>query len=195
MLHYPNLPLGSDLIDAQLPNTQGRTYRFSDFREPVLAIVFMCNHCPYVKGSIAELVRLARRYPGQVAFVAVNPNDYTRYPEDSPQAMDAFVAEHGIPFPYLLDESQEVAKAYGATRTPELFVFDRERKLRYHGRVNDVPKDAAQVQEHTLEIALEALLQGQAPPVGEAPAIGCSIKWKPGNEPNLTIEPTPSAGR
>ncbi|MER3479206.1 MAG: thiol-disulfide isomerase [Meiothermus sp.] len=190
MLHYPDLPLGSDLIDAKLPDTQGRPHQLSDFREPLLALVFMCNHCPYVKGSIAELVGLARKYQGQVAFIGINPNDAARYPEDSPQAMDAFVAQHGIPFPYLLDEGQEVAKAYGATRTPELFVFDRERKLRYHGRINDVPKDPAQVKEHTLELALEALLQGREPPLAEAPAIGCTIKWKPGNEPNITIEKT-----
>lgn len=188
MLHYPNLPLGSDLIDAELPDTQGRIYQFSDFREPVLALVFLCNHCPYVKGSITELVALARKYAGQVAFIGVNANDFARYPEDSPQAMDAFAARHGILFPYLLDESQEVAKAYGATRTPEFFVFDRKRKLRYHGRINDVPKDPAQVQEHTLELALEALLKGEEPPLTEAPALGCTIKWKPGNEPKITIE-------
>ncbi|WP_027892471.1 thioredoxin family protein [Calidithermus chliarophilus] len=188
MLHYPELSLGSDLIDAELPGLDGRAVRLSSFREPLLAVVFMCNHCPYVKGSVAELVALARGFSGQVAFVGINPNDYGRYPEDSPEAMRAFAERHGIPFPYLLDESQEVARAYQAQRTPEVFLFDRQRKLRYHGRVNDTPKNPETVTEHTLELALRALLAGQEPPLAQAPALGCSIKWKPGYEPAIQIQ-------
>lgn len=150
MLHYPELSLGSDLIDAELPGLDGKTVRLSGFDEPLLAVVFMCNHCPYVKGAVAEIVALARGFSGQVAFVGINPNDYSRYPEDSPEAMRVFAEQHGIPFPYLLDESQEVARAYQAQRTPEVFLFDRQRKLRYHGRVNDTPKNPETVTEHTL---------------------------------------------
>lgn len=188
MLHYPELSLGSDLIDAELPGLDGKTVRLSGFDEPLLAVVFMCNHCPYVKGAVAEIVALARGFSGQVAFVGINPNDYSRYPEDSPEAMRVFAEQHGIPFPYLLDESQEVARAYQAQRTPEVFLFDRQRKLRYHGRVNDTPKNPETVTEHTLELALHALLAGQEPPLAQAPALGCSIKWKPGYEPAIQIQ-------
>lgn len=187
MLQYPELPLQSPLIDAELPDPRGGRYRLSQFQEPLLAVVFMCNHCPYVKGSIREIVALAERYRGQVAFVGVNPNDYEKYPEDAPEKMVAFAEERGIPFPYLLDESQEVAKAYRALRTPEVFLFDQRRLLRYHGRVNDSPKDPAGVKSHDLEAAIEALLRGEEPPLAEAPAIGCTIKWRPGNEPEVKI--------
>lgn len=189
MLHYPEIPIGSHLIEAELPDFKGRSVKLSRFAQPLLAVVFMCNHCPYVKGSIAELVALARKYKGQVGLVGINANDAQKHPNDSPKAMQAFAAEHGVEFPYLVDEDQEVAKAYSALRTPEVFLFDKERKLRYHGRVNDVPKSPEQVQEHTLELAIQALLQNQQPPLTEAPAIGCTIKWKPGNEPNIGIQP------
>uniref|UniRef100_A0A831U263 Thioredoxin family protein n=1 Tax=Thermus islandicus TaxID=540988 RepID=A0A831U263_9DEIN len=187
MLQYPELPLESPLIDAELPDPRGGRYRLSQFQEPLLAVVFLCNHCPYVKGSIGELVALAKKYRGKVAFVGINPNDYEQYPEDRPEAMVAFAEAHGIFFPYLLDETQEVAKAYRALRTPEVFLFDERRRLRYHGRVNDSPKDPAKVQSHDLEAALEALLQGKEPPLKEAPAIGCTIKWRPGHEPEVRV--------
>ncbi|MCS7059021.1 MAG: thioredoxin family protein [Meiothermus sp.] len=187
MLQYDQLPLGTPLIDAELPDLEGRLRRLSEFREPLLVVLFMCNHCPYVKGSIVEIVGLARKYAGKAAFVGINPNDYTRYPEDSPEGMRAFAQEHGVSFPYLLDESQSTAKAYRALRTPEVFVFDAERNLRYRGRVNDQPKNPSEVTDHTLEAVLEALLQGKEPPVAQADAIGCTIKWKPGNEPTVSI--------
>ncbi|RDI96501.1 thioredoxin family protein [Meiothermus sp. QL-1] len=187
MLQYDQLALGAPLIDAELPDLDGKPRRLSEFSEPVLVVLFMCNHCPYVKGSIKEIVDLAKKYQGQVAFVGINPNDYTRYPEDSPEGMRTFAKEHGIPFPYLLDESQTTAKAYKALRTPEAFVFDSERRLRYHGRVNDQPKNPEGVSEHTLALVLEALTQGAEPPFTRADAIGCTIKWKPGNEPTVTI--------
>ena len=187
MLQYPELPLESPLIDAELPDPRGGRYRLSQFHEPLLAVVFMCNHCPYVKGSIGELVALAERYRGKVAFVGINANDYEKYPEDAPEKMAAFAEEHGIFFPYLLDATQEVAKAYRALRTPEVFLFDERRLLRYHGRVNDNPKGPSKVQSHDLEAAIEALLRGEEPPLKEAPAIGCTIKWRPGNEPEVRI--------
>ncbi len=187
MLEYPELELGSPLIDAELPDPRGGRYRLSAFGEPFLAVIFMCNHCPYVKGSIREIVGLWERYRGQVAFVGINPNDWTRYPEDAPEKMVEFAEAHRITFPYLVDETQEVAKAYRALRTPEIFLFDRERRLRYHGRVNDNPKFPDQVQSHDFEAALQALLQGQDPPSPKAPAIGCTIKWRPGNEPEVRI--------
>lgn len=188
MLTYPELPLGSPLIDAELPDYTGKRHRLYDFQEPFLAVVFMCNHCPYVKGSIQELVELAKAYRGRVAFVGINPNDWERYPEDSPEGMARFAEEHGIFFPYLVDETQEVAKAYKALRTPEIFLFDEKRLLCYHGRVNDNPKFPAKVKEHTLKEAIKALLAGKEPPSPVAQAIGCTIKWRPGNEPEVTIQ-------
>jgi len=187
MLQYDQLSLGAGLIEAELPDLSGQTVRLSAFGEPFLAVMFICNHCPYVKGSIREIVALAEKYRGKVAFVGINPNDYERYPEDSPEAMQTFATAHNFNFPYLLDRTQATAKAYKALRTPEVFVFDQSRKLRYHGRVNDAPKDPSSVREHTLDLVLAALVQGQEPPVTEANAIGCTIKWKPGNEPSVTI--------
>ncbi|MDW8426576.1 MAG: thioredoxin family protein [Meiothermus sp.] len=190
MLQYDQLPPGSSLIDAELPDLSGQPVRLSAFGEPFLAVMFICNHCPYVKGSIEEIVALARKFQGQVAFVGINSNDFERYPEDAPEVMRTFAQTHGFNFPYLLDEAQQVARAYKALRTPEVFVFDQARKLRYHGRVNDTPKDPTTVTDHTLQRVLEALLQGQEPPVTEADAIGCTIKWKPGHEPTVRIAST-----
>jgi len=187
MLQYDQLPLGADLIDAELPDLLGQNVRLSAFSEPFLVVMFICNHCPYVKGSIREIVALAEKYRGKVAFVGINPNDYARYPEDAPEAMKAFAKEHNFNFPYLLDETQATAKAYKALRTPEVFVFDQSRKLCYHGRVNDAPKDPSEVREHTLDWVLSALVQGQEPPVTEANVIGCTIKWRPGNEPTMGV--------
>ena len=133
----------------------------------------------------------ARRYGEDEELWAIagvlHDMDYEKYPEDAPEKMAAFAEEHGIFFPYLLDETQEVAKAYRALRTPEVFLFDERRLLRYHGRVNDNPKDPSKVQSHDLEAAIEALLRGEEPPLKEAPAIGCTIKWRPGNEPEVRI--------
>lgn len=187
MLQYDQLPMGAGLINAELPDLSGQMVWLSAFSEPFLAVMFICNHCPYVKGSIQEIVALAEKYRGKVAFVGINANDYERYPEDAPEGMRAFARMHNFNFPYLLDETQATAKAYKALRTPEVFVFDQNRKLRYHGRVNDSPKDPSGVQEHTLDLVLSALTQGQEPPFAEANAIGCTIKWKPGNEPTVTI--------
>lgn len=187
MLQYDQLPLGSHLIDAELPDLTGQTVKLSAFTEPFLVVMFICNHCPYVKGSIEEIVALAEKYKGKGAFVGINANDYERYPEDAPEGMRSFAQTHHFNFPYLLDETQATAKAYKALRTPEVFVFDQSRMLRYHGRVNDTPKDPTTVTEHTLDLVLLALHQGQEPPVAVANAIGCTIKWRPGNEPTVRI--------
>jgi len=189
MLQYPELHIGASLPDAELPDLEGRPRRLSDFTEPVLVVLFICNHCPYVKGSIQEIVQLAEKYRGQAAFVGINANDYTRYPEDSPEGMRAFAVQHKLNFPYLLDETQQVAKAYQALRTPEAFVFDKARKLCYHGRVNDLPKDPSAVTDHTLDWVLQAMVQGLEPPSHRADSIGCAIKWRPGNEPNIGAGP------
>lgn len=189
MLEYNELAIGSALKGARLPDTSGKIHSLAEFAEPLLAVIFLCNHCPYVRGSIGEVVELAQKYRGQVAFVGINANDAQKYSDDSPQAMRTFIEQYGLEFPYLIDQSQEVARAYNAYRTPEVFLFDQARKLRYHGRVNDTPKNPDTVQEHTLGLAIAALLEGQEPPLSEAPALGCTIKWKPGNEPVVSIKP------
>jgi len=183
MTQIASLQIGQGLIDAELMSTSGRSYRLSEFDQELLAVIFMCNHCPYVVGSIGHVVDLANKYQGKVGFIGVNPNDYTAYPADSPEGMDRFVAEHKIPFPYVLDETQAVAKKYGALRTPEIFLFDQKRNLRYHGRVNDQPKERSGAKKHDFQEAIEAVVAGRQPGDPLTQALGCTIKWRPGNAP------------
>ncbi|MBI3997466.1 MAG: thioredoxin family protein [Armatimonadetes bacterium] len=145
----------------------------------VLGIVFWCNHCPYVKAWEDRLIAVAREYAGRgVQFIMINSNDPVAYPDDSFEAMKTRAREKGYPFPYLVDETQEVARRYGATRTPEIFLFDRERTLRYHGAPDDNFEDASAVGQHYLGDAIEAVLAGRDPtPASTAPK-GCTIKWK-----------------
>lgn len=183
MTQIASLQIGQGLIDAELKSTSGRSYRLSEFDQELLAVIFMCNHCPYVVGSIGHMVDLAVKHQQRVGFIGINPNDYTAYPADSPEGMDRFAAEHRIPFPYVLDETQAVAKKYGALRTPEIFLFDQKRNLRYHGRVNDQPKDRGGAKKHDFQEAIAALLAGRQPAEPLTQALGCTIKWKPGNAP------------
>jgi peroxiredoxin len=163
--------------DFSLLGIDGKTYSLKTFAEQkVLAIIFMCNHCPYVKAVLPRLNTLAKEFEKKgVGFVGINANDSTDYPEDSFAAMQ----EIEIAFPYLHDESQEVAKAYKAVCTPDIFVYDAERKLAYHGRIDDNWKDVAAVKQQDLKNALEKILAGEKiPKENQIPAMGCSIKWK-----------------
>jgi peroxiredoxin len=186
-LEYDRLAIGAALPDAELTDPSGKNYRLSAYRNPVLVVAFICNHCPSVFGSIGRVAALAKRHEGEVQFIGINSNDFEAYPEDAPERMTDFAARHGLPFPYVLDRDQSVALRFGALRTPEFFVFDKDRKLRYRGRVDDNPKDAAKVTQSDLEAAIEATLQGKEVPRAEADAIGCTIKWRPGNEPQPRI--------
>ncbi|MCS6830353.1 MAG: thioredoxin family protein [Armatimonadota bacterium] len=173
------LELGKSVVDFSLPGVDGKTYSPADFADkPVLVVAFWCNHCPYVKAYEDRTIALAREFAGQVAFVAINANDAVKYPEDSYENMQARAKEKGYPFPYLHDESQEVARAYGATRTPEFFVFDQSRVLRYHGRLDDNWENPSEVRQQYLRDALNALLNGQEPPVAQTEPVGCTVKWK-----------------
>jgi peroxiredoxin len=183
MTQIATLEIGQGLIDAELKTTSGKAHRLSSFKQELLAVIFMCNHCPYVVGSIGHLVDLANKHGEKVGFIAINSNDYAAYPADSPEGMDRFAAEHKIPFPYVLDETQDVARQYGALRTPEIFLFDQARKLRYHGRVNDQPKERGAVKQRDFADAIAALLAGRQPAEPVTQALGCTIKWKPGNAP------------
>jgi peroxiredoxin len=185
------LPLGTSAPDFSLPDTtSGATVLLGDFADrPVLLVMFICNHCPYVLHTIEEISRIGRDYGERgVAVVAISSNDADQYPADGPEAMATFAEQHGFTFPYLYDESQTVAAAYHANCTPDPFVFDAQRQLVYRGRIdgsrpgNDEPTDGAD-----LRAALDAAIAG-TPVAGEqVPSAGCGIKWKPGNEPTYVI--------
>lgn len=179
------LPIGAEAPAFDLPSTDGRRYALEDFGSELLVYVQACNHCPYVLANVDRLTALARAYAGRADFVFVNSNDAETYPDDGLAPMRAFAAEHDLPFPYLIDADQRVAKAYRTQRTPEVLVFDRQRALRYHGRVDDSPKDPAKVTEETLREALDTLLAGDDVAQPETFAIGCTVKWKPGNFPEV----------
>ena len=180
------LSLGTAAPDFCLPDTEGAKVALSDFDgNRVLLVMFICNHCPYVKHVRHELARLGRDYASRgVGMVAINANDAAAYPEDSPEKMRAEKASAGYPFPYLYDETQEVAKAYGAACTPDFFVFDGDRRLAYRGQLDDArPGNGEPVTGHDLRAALDALLAGQPVAETQRPSMGCKVKWKPGNAP------------
>lgn len=162
-----------------LPGTDDKNHALASFAGGLLVVIVSCNHCPYVIAYEPRVVALAKAYgPKKVDFVAVNANDATRYPDDGMQPMKARARERGFPFPYLRDDAQSFVRALGARFTPEVFVFDGARELRYHGRIDDNHRDEARVTSHDLRDALDALLAGSDPPVLETSALGCSVKWK-----------------
>jgi peroxiredoxin len=180
------LPLGTPAPDFSLPDTDGRIVRLGDFDDaPALLVAFICNHCPYVKHLQAAFAALAREYIDRgVGVVAISANDASAYPADSPKQMAAEKARAGFPFPYLYDESQAVARAYGAVCTPDFFLFDGDRRLVYRGRFDaSSPGRPEPVTGEDLREALDAVLKGHEPSAEQIPSVGCSIKWKPGSAP------------
>jgi peroxiredoxin len=180
------LPLGTKAPDFRLPDPSGKLVSLADFKNaPALLVVFMCNHCPYVKHIRDGLAKLARDYrPHSVAVVGINSNDVANYPADSPAKMAAEAAAAGYIFPYLYDETQAVAKAYRAACTPDLYLFDKDQRLVYRGQLDDSrPGNGIPVTGRDVRAALDALLVCIPVPSTQKPSIGCSIKWKPGNEP------------
>ncbi len=179
--------LGMAAPDFALPDTDGRTVVLGDFADaPGLLVVFMCNHCPFVKHIREELARSVRRYQDQgLAVVAINSNDAETFPQDGPEAMAREVEEFGYTFPYLFDGAQSVAKAYKAACTPDFFLFDRGRRLVYRGQFdgsrpgNEVPVTGAD-----LGAAVDALVEDEPISPDQRPSIGCNVKWKAGNEPD-----------
>lgn len=174
------LPAGTAMPDFSLPATDGKTYSAASFADAaVLVIVFTCNHCPYAIASEDRLIDLQREFgPRGVQFVLINPNDAGRSPEDSFDRMVRRAREKDFPFPYLRDESQDVARAYDAVCTPDIFVFDRERRLRYNGRIDDNWQQPERATRHDLRTVLEDLLAGRDISIEAVPSMGCSIKWK-----------------
>jgi peroxiredoxin len=182
------LPLGTPALRFRLLNTvSGRTVALEDFAtSPALLIAFVCNHCPFVKHILDEFVAFARDFgPRGLAVVAISSNDVARYPADSPEEMTRIAAGKGFTFPYLYDESQEVAKAYEAVCTPDFFLFDRDRRLAYHGRFDgSSPGNKIPVTGADLRAACEAQLGGRPLSSEQTASVGCSIKWKAGQEPD-----------
>lgn len=177
--------LGTPAPDFKLTNVDGRLVGLSDFDNQPLLVVFMCNHCPFVKHIADGLAQLGRDYlPRGVAFVGINSNDAAAHPQDSPEQMIHEAEQRGYPFPYLFDETQEVAKAYGAACTPDFFLYDKGHKLVYRGQLDPSrPGNGVPVTGKDLRAVLDALLAGQPLPEKQFPSIGCNIKWKEGAEP------------
>jgi peroxiredoxin len=181
------LPLGTKAPYFQLPDPNGKKVALSDFnRASALIVVFMCNHCPYVKHIRNELAQLGRDYlPRGVAMVGISSNDVANYPADSPAKMAEEARSAGYIFPYLYDETQEVAKAYRAACTPDIYLFDQDQRLVYRGQLDDSrPGNQIPVTGKDLRAAIDALLAGQPVTPSQKASIGCNIKWKPGNEPD-----------
>ena len=180
------LPLGTQAPDFRLVNVDGREVALGDFADaPATLIMFICNHCPFVMHVADELAKLGREYMGRgVAVIAINSNDASQYPADSPERMVAEAENRGYTFPYLYDETQEVAHAYHAACTPDFFLFDRKKRLFYRGQLDDSrPDSGIPVTGRDLRLALDAVLAGEEPPQNQRASLGCNIKWKPGNEP------------
>lgn len=182
------LPLGTTAPDFSLPDTDGNIVSRADFEgTKALLVMFICNHCPFVKHVAEELKRLSDDYLARgVAIVGINSNDIEAYPQDGPAAMKQEKAERGYEFAYLLDEDQAVAVAYSAACTPDFFLFDADHKLVYRGQLDSSrPKmePPVPVTGVDLRAALDALLAGEAVSDTQKPSIGCNIKWKTGNEP------------
>ncbi|MEM1225689.1 MAG: thioredoxin family protein [Planctomycetota bacterium] len=180
------MPLGTTAPDFDLPETEGGRVRRDDFsNHKALLVIFLCNHCPYVKHVAEQLKQLADDYSGQgVGIVGINSNDIGAYPDDNFDAMKSEKASRGYAFPYALDEDQSVAIAYGAACTPDFFLFDSAHRLTYRGQLDSSrPKTDLPVTGADLRASLDATLAGDSPSDDQRPAIGCNIKWKPGNEP------------
>ncbi len=183
------LPLGTRAPEFRLPDTSGKVVSPSDFKSaPAVLVIFMCNHCPYVKHLRAGLAQLARDYiPRGLGMVGINSNDVLNYPADSPAKMAEEARIAGYTFAYLFDETQAVAKAYRAACTPDIFLFDPEQRLVYRGQFDDSrPGNNIPVTGRDLREALDAVLAGKPVSSNQKPSIGCNIKWKPGNEPDYS---------
>jgi len=180
------LELGTQLPLFSLPDTTGKTVSPDDFKDnPALLIIFMCNHCPFVKHILTKMVDLIEQYQQKsVAVIAINSNDVQQYPQDAPKLMKQLAADKHFTFPYLYDETQETAKAFSAACTPDFFLFDRNRKLIYRGQLDDSrPSNGIQVTGKDLTEAIDATIQGKKVAPDQKPSIGCNIKWKQGNQP------------
>lgn len=190
------LSLGTKAPDFQLVNIDGRTMSLADFHDQsALVVMFICNHCPFVKHLAADLARFATEYQARgVAVVAINSNDTSAHPDDSPERMVHEVEERGYPFPYLFDEDQSVAKAYHAACTPDFFLFDKQQRLVYRGQFDaSRPGNGIPITGADLRRAVDCVLADKSVPAEQRPSIGCNIKWRTGQEPEY-FNPTGVSG-
>src|SRR5258706_6888246 len=182
------LALGTTAVDFKLPDVIfGRTYSLADFaNKKALLVMFICQHCPYIQHIKKELTKLGKDYAAKdVGIVGISSNDAGKYPDDSPKELAKFAKAEGFTFPLLHDDSQDVAKAYTAACTPDLFLFNKERKLVYRGQLDDSrPGNEKPVTGRDLRSAIEAVLADKPVAKDQKPDTGCNIKWKPGNEPD-----------
>lgn len=181
------LALGSPAPEFSLPDPDGNLHSLADAASAYL-VMFICNHCPFVKHVADELARIGRDYVERgVAIYAINSNDLENFPDDRPERMREESARRGYTFPYLVDETQEIAKAYRAACTPDFYVFDAAKKLAYRGQLDDSrPSNDSPVDGSDIRKALDAVLSGDTPDAAQKPSIGCNIKWMAGNEPDYS---------
>ena len=175
-----NLKLGDKVLPFTLPGVDDKEHSLTDYADSeALAVIFSCNHCPYVRAWEDRMVQIQADYADKgVQLLAINSNDVRRYPEDSFPKMKERAKEKGFNFPYLFDESQDVPRAYGANNTPEVFLFDKSGALQYHGAIDDNYDNPAAVRKQYLRDALDAVLAAETPPVQQTHPVGCTIKWK-----------------
>ena len=173
-------PVGTSAYDFLLDGIDGKTHSLESYSEKeILVIIFMCNHCPYVKAVLKRIIALQNEFIDRgVQFIGINSNDATRYPDDSLENMKIIAKENDFSFPYLIDPSQEVAKSYDAVCTPDLYVYGKNRKLVYRGRIDDNWEDSEKVTQQDLKLALENILSREVITSKQIPSMGCSIKWK-----------------
>lgn len=174
-----SLKAGDAAPDFDLVGTDGLRHTLSGYSgRDGLLVIFMCNHCPYVKAKIDAIKEVHERFGDRIAVVGINSNDAVAYPDDSYEAMKAMAAERGIAFDYLVDETQEVARRYGATCTPDPFLFDSSMRLVFHGRIDDAMKPEDTAAEKVMAGKVSAMLEGRPLGADFDPSIGCSIKWR-----------------
>ena len=173
------LETGAEAPSFTLPGVDGEDHSLEDYDEDALVIVFTCNHCPVAKAYEQRLVELQADYEGDARLLAINPNETENYPDDSFENMVERAEEAGFNFPYLRDESQEVAQAYGGECTPHAFVFDEDRRLVYQGAIDD-DRDGEDISEQYVRDAIDAILAGEEYPRETVSPMGCSIKWREG---------------
>ena len=180
LLHSEKIKLGTPAPDFSLPGVDGKPYALSDFKDKkALVILFICNHCPYVQAVEERILQLHRDYAAKgVQLAAICSNDSTDYPDDSPENLKKRWKEKNYGFPYLVDEAQDAARAFGAVCTPDIYVYDQDRRLAYHGRIDDNWQEPSKVARRELREALDALLKGSKPAENQQSSMGCSIKWK-----------------
>jgi peroxiredoxin len=170
--------LGSDAPSFNLPDINGDNISLDFFEAETLVVIFTCNHCPYAKAVEDRLVNLGNDYKGRTDFVLISSNDIENYPADSPEKMAEKAKDKNYPFPYLFDETQEIAKAYSAVCTPDIFLYNKDRKLEYRGRLDDNWQNPQSVTREELKMAIDAVLSGNKIEFDQIPSMGCNIKWK-----------------